>query len=122
MLTIVGFLRSLVTGIGRIRFKVKRVIRKEDGRGFSPILEALDVKRRRYSRDVRMRLAEFASVMSYRDASREFETATGVHVPKRTIHSFVMEIAPRLLEANKADIKPGILIGDSTKIRGCGAG
>ena len=27
-----------------------------------------------------------------------------------------------LLEANKADIKPGILIGDSTKIRGLGSG
>ena len=47
----------------------------------------------------------------------EFETATGVHVPKRTIHSFVKEIAPRLLEANKADTKPGIVIGDSTKVR-----
>jgi len=41
-----------------------------------------------------MKLAELASVMSYRDASREFETATGVHVPTRTIHSFVKEIAP----------------------------
>jgi len=113
-----SYWKTLVTGIGRIRFRVKKVIRREDGRVISPILEALDVKRRRYSRDVRMKLAEFASVMSYRDASREFETATGVHVPKRTIHSFVKEISPQLLEANKADIKPGILIGDSTKIRG----
>jgi len=69
-----------------------------------------------------MKLAEFASVTSYRDASREFETATGVHVPKRTIHSFVKEIGPRLLEANKTSEKPGILIGDSTKIRGLGSG
>jgi len=45
-----------------------------------------------------------------------------VHVPKRTIHSFVKEIAPRLLEANKTSEKPGILIGDSTKIRGLGSG
>jgi len=63
--------------IGKIRFRVKKVIRREDGGVFSPILEALDVKRHRYSRNVRMKLAEFASVMSYRDASREFETATG---------------------------------------------
>lgn len=117
-----SYWKTLVTGIGKIRFRVKKVIRREDGRVFSPILEALDVKRRKYSRDVRMKLAEFASVMSYRDASREFETATGVHVPKRTIHSFVKEISPKLLEANKTGDEHGIVIGDSTKIRGLGSG
>jgi hypothetical protein len=117
-----SYMKTLVTGIGEIRFRVKKVIRREDGRVFSPILEALDVKRRKYSRDVRMKLAEFASVMSYGDASREFETVTGVHVPKRTIHSFVREIAPRLLEANRTAEEPGIVMGDSTKIRGLGSG
>ena len=117
-----AYWKTLVTGIGKIRFRVKRVISKEDGRVFSPILEALDVKRRKYSRDVRMKLAEFASVMSYGDASREFETATGVHVPKRTIHSFVREISPGLLEANRTNDEPRIVLGDSTKIRGLGSG
>jgi len=65
-----------------------------------------------------MKLAEFASVMSYRDASRDFETATGVPVPKRTIHSFVKEIASRLLEANRTNDGFGIVLEDSTKIRG----
>lgn len=59
---------------------------------FLPILEALDIKRHRYFRDIRMKLAESALVMSYRGASREFETAMGIHVPKRTIHRFVKEI------------------------------
>ena len=68
-----------------ISFKVKRVIRRKDGRAFSPILDALDVSRRKYARGVRMELTEFASKMSYSDASLEFETATSVHVPKRTI-------------------------------------
>lgn len=96
---------------------MKRVKGRRDGRTFSPILDSLDVKRRKYTRDVRMKLAEFASKISYNDASLEFETATGVHVPKRTIHNFVQEIAPPLLEANKADTKPGIMMGDSTNVR-----
>jgi len=112
------YTKPLVTSLGTIKFKVKRVKGRGDGGTFSPILDSLDVNRRKYTRDVRMKLAEFASVMSYRDASREFETATGVNVPKRTIHSFVKEIAPRLLEANKTSEKPGILIGDSTEVRG----
>jgi len=79
------------------------VIRKVDNRVSSPILEALDVKRRKYSRDVRMKMAEFASKMTYKDARLEFETATGVHIPKRTIHSFVQEIAPLLPPSGKQD-------------------
>jgi len=35
-------------------------------------------------------------------------------------HSFVKEISPRLLEANKTAEKPRILIGDSTEMRGLG--
>jgi hypothetical protein len=113
-----SYIKALVTGIGTIRFEVRRVISRTDDRVSSPILEALDVRRRRYSRDVRMKLVEFASKMSYRDASLEFETATGVHVPERTIHSFVQEVAPPLLEAGKADGQPGIVMGDATKVRG----
>lgn len=93
-----SYTKTLVTSLGTIRFKVKRVIRRTDNTVYSPILGALDVKHRKYSRDVRMKLAEFASKMSYNDASLEFETAAGVHVPKRTIHSFIQEIAaPRNL-------------------------
>ncbi len=73
-----------------------------------------------YYRDVK--LAEFASVMSYGDASKELKTAAGVHVPKRTIHSFVREITPKLLEVNKTTDESGMVIGDSTKIRGWGEG
>jgi len=112
-----SYTKTLVTGLGEIRFKAKKIVRRSDSRVSSPILEALDVKRRRYSRGVRMKLAEFASKMSYGDACTEFETATGVHVPKRTIHSFVREIAPRLLEASKMAAKAEIVIGDSTKVR-----
>ena len=112
-----SYTKTLVTCLGEIRFTAKKIIRRSDGQTSTPILEALDVKRRRYSRGVRMRLAEFASKMSYGDACLEFETATGVHVPKRTVHSFVGEIAPRLLEAGKMAGKAEIVIGDSTKVR-----
>lgn len=113
-----SYTKTLVTGLETIKFKVKRVIRRTDNRVRSPILEALDVKHRKYSRDVRMKLAEFASKMSYKDASLEFETATGVYVPKRTIYSFVQKIAPKLLTANKTTGEPRVVMGDSTKVRG----
>jgi len=112
-----SYAKILVTGIGTVRFKVKRVISRADNTVRSPILEALDMKRRKYSRDVRMKLAEFASKMTYQDASLEFETATDVNVPKRTILSFVQKIAPPLLEANKTTGEPGIVMGDTTKVR-----
>gem|GEM_PF-2502377 len=116
-----SYTKTLVTSFGAIRFKVKRVIRRTDKSISSPILEALDVKHRKYSRDVRMKLAEFASKMSYKDSSLEFEAVTGVHVPKRTIHSFVQEIAPPLLEANKTTDELGVVLGDSTEVRALGS-
>jgi hypothetical protein len=112
-----SYTKTLITCLGEIRFKAKKIIRRSDGKTSTPILKALDAKRRKYSRGVRMRLAEFASKMSYGDACLEYEAATGVHVPKRTIHSFVQEIAPRLLEAGKMAAKAEIVIGDSTKVR-----
>ena len=38
-----SYWKTPVTGIGEIRFMVKKIIRREDGRVISPILEALDV-------------------------------------------------------------------------------
>jgi len=109
-----------------IRFKARRVINRRTGRVHSPILEALDVKRRKYSRGVRMACAEYATKMSYGDAATEYETGTGIHVPKRTIHTWVKELAPRLLEAynkvkeQKTEPKTRLAIGDSTDVRGVG--
>jgi hypothetical protein len=113
-----SYTKRLTTSLGMIKFRVKKVVSRTDGRAYSPILEALDVKRRKYSRDVRMICVEFASKMSYGDASTEFETATGIRVPKRTIHSFVQELAPRLLRASRTAARAGLVIGDSTKVRG----
>ena len=117
-----SYTKTLVTSLGTVRFKVKRVINRINKSVSAPILESLDVKRRKYSRDVRMKLAEFASKMTYGDASLEFETVTGIHVPKRTILSFVQETAPPLLEANKTIVKPEIVMGDTTKVRAANSG
>lgn len=86
----------------------------------------MDVKQRKYSRGVRMACVEYATKMSYGDASLEYETGTGIRVPKRTIHTWVTELAPRLLEAyNRAkeqrmEPETSTVIGDSTSVRGVG--
>jgi hypothetical protein len=109
-----------------IRFKARRVIDRRTGRVHSPILEALDVKRRKYSRGVRMACVEYATKMSYGDASLEYETGIGIRVPKRTIHAWVKELAPRLLEAynrareQKTKPKTRLVLGDSTVVQGRG--
>ena len=115
-----SYKKKLITSIGTINFRVQRIRSRTDNAITSPILEQLDLKRRKYSRDVRMKLADFASKMSYQDASLEFQEATGIHVPKRTIHSFVQEIAPLLHGANcraNQTSATDIVQGDSTQVR-----
>jgi len=78
-----SYTKKVTTLLGTISFKVQKVRNRIDNSIASPILEYLDLKRRKYSKDLRVALAEYASKMSYRDASLEFETATGIHVPKK---------------------------------------
>ena len=54
-----SYRRSLVTKLGRAIFTVVKV--KRGGRVFSPIIYALGIEKLRYSRDVRMLLADKAS-------------------------------------------------------------
>jgi len=58
-----SYRRSLVTKLGRVVFTVVKV--KRGGRVFSPIIYALGIGRLKYSRDVRMLLADKASRLSY---------------------------------------------------------
>ena len=123
-----SYTKNLVTPIGAIKFRVKKVINRQTGKGSSPILKLIDVKKRRYSRGIRIACAEYASKMSYGDASLEYETGTGIKVPKRTIHTWVKEIAPLLLgsysKAREAEPEPEtvLAIGDSTVVRCMGEG
>lgn len=106
--------------MGNISFKVQKV-RSPDSTVSSPILECLGIKRRRYSKALRFKLAEYASKTSYQDASLELETATGIRMPKRTIHSFVQGTAQPLLRANNAQNNPAeeteTIMGDATEVR-----
>jgi hypothetical protein len=106
----------LVTKLGRVIFTVIKV--KRDGRVFSPIIYALKIEKRKYSRDVKMLLADKASRLSYQDAQIDFQNHTGVRVPKRTIHSFVQEVGKQLGEANQAKVsceEPPVVMADGTK-------
>jgi hypothetical protein len=91
---------------------------KRDGRVLSPIIYALKIEKRKYSRDVKMLLADKASRLSYQDAQIDFQNHTGVRVPKRTIHSFVQEVGKQLGEANQAKVsceEPTVVMADGTK-------
>jgi hypothetical protein len=111
-----SYRRSLVTKLGRVVFTIVKM--KRDGRVFSPIIYALNIEKRKYSRDVRMLLADKASRLSYQDAQIDFMNHTGVKGPKRTIHSFVQEIGRRLGEADQAKVsceEPPVVMADGTK-------
>jgi hypothetical protein len=98
------FSKLITTSIGVVRITVQRM--KVLGKGtFSPLLEALGIWKRRYSSDVRMKCADLASVTSYGDASKQFLQITGIHVPKRTIHAFVQQIAPVLKKENERHVQ-----------------
>jgi len=94
-----SYRRSLVTKLGRVVFTVVKV--KRGRRVFSPIIYAWNIRRLKYSRDVRMLLADKASRLSYQDAMIDFENHTGVEVPKSTIHSFVQEIVDSWVKQTK---------------------
>jgi len=111
-----SYRRSLVTKLGRVVFTVVKM--KRDRRVFSPIIYTLSIEKRKYSRDVRMLLADKASRLSYQDAQIDFMNHTGVKVPKRTIHSFVQEIGRQLGKANQAKVsckEPTVVMADGTK-------
>jgi len=111
-----SYQRPLVTKLGRVVFTVVKV--KRGRRVFSPIIYTLNIEKRKYSRDVRMLLADKASRLSYQDAMIDFQNHTGVKVPKRTIHSFVREIGRQLGEANQARVcceEPQVVMVDGTK-------
>ena len=111
-----SYRRSLVTKLGRVVFRVVKV--RRSGRVFSPIIYALNIEKRKYSRDVRMLLADKASRLSYQDATVDFQNQTGIKVPKRTIHSFVQEIGRELGEANHAKVdceELPVVMADGTK-------
>ncbi|MGC8593890.1 MAG: hypothetical protein ACP5LF_06365 [Nitrososphaeria archaeon] len=71
----------------------------KDGRITSPLLDALGIRRQNYSRELKMMLAEIASVASYGETSDAFKRITNAEAPKSTIHGFMQEVGS-LIEFN----------------------
>ena len=112
------YTRRLVTSLGEIELAVVKVRRR--GRVRSPILDALGIRRRRYSSEVRMLLADMAARLSYGDTRKQFREITGIDVPKRTIHSFVQEVGSELGNASTARRivaaeEPMVVMADGTR-------
>jgi len=116
-----SYRRRLVTRLGTIELRVVKVRSSLDGRTCSPMLDALGIRGRKYALDVRMLCVDAASRLSYADASAEIENATGLSIPRRTIHSFLNEIAPKIAKANEERVRRSripVIISDGTKVHG----
>ncbi|MGI0132325.1 MAG: hypothetical protein ACREDK_04445 [Thermoplasmata archaeon] len=110
-----------MTKFGKIVVEVSRVLDRLRRRTFAPVLLALGLGRRRYTRDLRWACAEEASRTTYGEASESILQTLGVHVPRRTIWNFVQETGPYaeqgaksvpIREANSA------MLADGTYVRG----
>jgi hypothetical protein len=73
--------KGFVASIGKIRLTVQRA-RKPGGGTTSPILDALSIRKKKYSDELRMRLASKASRDSYGKVQEDFEEETGITLPK----------------------------------------
>jgi hypothetical protein len=86
--------KTIVTILGRVTFTVIKV-RKRRGQRFivnSPILDLLCIRKRKYSREVRMVCADMAATVSYGETKSRMEKTNHLKIPKRTIHSFGQEV------------------------------
>jgi hypothetical protein len=90
--------KGFVASIGKILLTVQRA-RKPGGGTTSPILDALSIRRKKYSDELRMRLASKASRDSYGKVQEDFEEETGITLPKTTIHSILQGVGSDLREA-----------------------
>lgn len=91
------YTRSMVTSLGEFVLRIVKVRRGDHV--ISPILDALGIRRRRYSPELRMILADMAARLSYSDTRVQFMELSGIDIPKRTIHSFVQEVGRKLNDA-----------------------
>ncbi len=85
--------RTLITRMGRIDLRVRRVRNRQDGGTFAPLLAALGLGKRRYTPEVRLAAAELATRTSYGEASEVIERDLGLRIPRRTIWNFLQEIS-----------------------------
>ncbi|MGC8558102.1 MAG: hypothetical protein ACP5NC_03805 [Nitrososphaeria archaeon] len=107
-----SYQRKLVTSLGITELKIIKL--KRGNKITSPILDRLGIRREKYSREVKMKLADMASVASYGESSRMFKNISGIDLPKSTIHGFVQEVGS-LIEFNGKVAKNSVVEPDGTE-------
>ena len=115
------YLRTLVTKLGKVVVEVSRVYDRLRRRTFVPVLLALGLGRRRYTRDLRLACAEEASRTTYGEASESIQRSLGVIVPRRSIWNFVQELAPFVEQGTRSiplHEEDGAHLADGTYVRG----
>jgi len=119
-------LKTIVTSLGVVRFRMLKAKNHATGETLTPILDILDVRGRKYTRQVKAECAELTSKLSYGDTREEYHRLTGLWIPKSTIHGFTQEIAPDMLTV-QADAVPNqsptsLILADGTEVRAVGRG
>ena len=115
-------LKTIVTSLGVVRFKTWKVRNLATGETLTPILDILDVRGRKYTRQVKAQCAELTSKLSYGDTREEYHRLTGLRIPKSTIHGFTQELAPGMLNANlnaatSSQPQMPVILADGTEVR-----
>ena len=88
-----GYWRTLHTRLGTVTVRIQRVLDRLSRVTWSPLLLALGIGKKRYTRELRLAAAELATRTSYEEASQALERTLGFRIPRRTIWNFVQEIA-----------------------------
>ncbi len=88
-----GYWRTLHTRLGTVRVRIQRLLDRVSRVTWSPLLLALGIGKKRYTRELRLAAAELATRTSYEEASQALVRTLGFRIPRRTIWNFVQEIA-----------------------------
>ena len=117
-----GRSKTIVTTLGVVTFRTLKVRNPATGETITPILQILQVRGRKYTRQVKAECAELTSKLSYGDTREEYHRLRGLWIPKSTIHGFTQELAPDMLMANlnaAASSQPQrpVILADGTEVR-----
>jgi len=114
--------KTIITPLGMIQFKTWKVKNHATGETLTPILDILDVRGRKYARQVKAQCAELTSKLSYGDTREEYHRLTGLRIPKSTIHGFTQELTAGMLNANlnattRNQPRRRVILADGTELR-----
>lgn len=109
-----SYQRKLATSLGVTELKIIKLKREDEIT--SPILARLGIRRGKYSREVKMKLADMASVATYGESSRMFKNILGIDVLKSTMHGFVQEVG-QLIRFDQNEAENSVVEHDGTEVQ-----